>query len=110
MRIHRIAALLVVSITLVSLPASSFIRSNQTSALKADLPGTIDGSIDPSGIPDAVAYQIFFRASSASSSPELIKKAGLDDEQAKTFLDLGHSVVEILDDYDTAINTSCLYQ
>jgi hypothetical protein len=110
MRIHRISALLVVSMFLVSLPAGSFSRSNQTSGLKADLPGTIDGSIDPSGIPDAVAYQIFLRASSTSSSSEFIKKAGLDDQQAKTLLNLALSVVEILDHYDTAINSGEQYR
>ena len=100
----RTRTLLVVSLSLslagmslASLNKSTRTIRNQAKPSLFDLPGTIDGSVNPSSIADNVAYELFFRALAESSSLEFAKKVGLEHQWAQALLDTARSFNELGD-------------
>lgn len=106
----RFTLILLISLCYMSISLASFTASTQREAMKPDLPGTINGAINPSSIADNIAYELLFRALSKSSSPEFAKKAGLNGQEAKTLLDIADSFTEVLNQYDIAIETREQYR
>ena len=100
-----------VSLSLVGMSLASFNNStrrirDQEKPAQFDLPGTIDGAIEPSAIPRNIAYELFLRVLGESSSIGIAQKAGLDDQEAKIALDMALSFIELLDQYDRAIKSN----
>ncbi|HSB11831.1 MAG TPA: hypothetical protein VLM38_20250 [Blastocatellia bacterium] len=94
-----------VGMSLASLNKSTPSTCKQKKPAQFDLPGTIDGSVNPSGIPDNVAYELFLRALGESSSLEFAKKVGLEHQWAQALLDTSRSFNELVGKFDSAIRS-----
>ncbi len=101
----QIAIFLLLSFCFVSISSASFTTDKQRETLRPDLPGTMDGALDPTAIPDEIAYELFARSLSKISSPEFAKKAGLNDEEAHNLLSIARSFDELMQQYDTELKT-----
>lgn len=103
-------SLSLMGMSLASLNKSTRSIRNQGKPTQFDLPGTIDGSVNPSSIPDVVAYELFFRALAESSSLEFAKKVGLEHQWAQALLDTSRSFNELVDKFDSAIKSDNQYR
>src|SRR5947209_18666692 len=52
---------------------------NKVKTIRPDLPGTIDGSVNPAGIPDSIAYELFLRVLGKHDSTAFARRVGLND-------------------------------
>ncbi|HST21037.1 MAG TPA: hypothetical protein VLR90_07965 [Blastocatellia bacterium] len=102
----QLAIFLLLSFCFGSISSASFTTDKQREPLRSDLPGTIDGALDPTAIPDEIAYELFIRALSKSSSLEFAKKGGLNDQEAYNLLGSARSLDELLQQYDVELKTT----
>jgi|GEM_PF-1154662 len=75
----------------------------QKKSVQIDLPGTIDGAINPSSIPDNIAYELFLGALGRSSSRKLAERVGLEDKKVDALLSEGRSFEGIITELEEII-------
>jgi hypothetical protein len=76
---------------------------DQRKILRQDLPGTMDGSVNPASIPDYIAYEMFFRVLGKSSSVELAKKALLEGNDTDSLVREASLVEQLITELDNKL-------
>ncbi len=62
------------------------VAQEERKPIRPDLPGTISGAVNPSAVPDYVAYELFLRTLASGVSRGLAEKIGLKDDEVDVLI------------------------
>jgi len=88
---------------LASTDKATDMRTDRVTASRPDLPGTIDGSVNPASIPDSIAYEFFLRTLGTQGSMAFARRVGLNDSDTDSLIREENLVVETIAGLDNTL-------